>query len=284
MKEETGVFAGSDGGDRFFRIWESEEKQGPLQGLTLILSHGYAEHSGRYTKLAEAVCKQGGRLAAVDHYGHGKSAGKRALIPRFELFSDDLLLFVRSIKAQKKVLLGHSMGGAIASLFTCRHQGEIDGLILSGPAIRNEGGASVPLRLLAGFIGALFPSLPVQKFDSNAVSRDPAVVQDYEEDPLNYTGAMKARTGKELLRLSSLVSEQEIAQWKLPLLLLHGGSDRLVDPACSRLIANTCGSEDITLQIFENLYHEILNEPEQEHVRTVILSWLEERFSAESSS
>jgi acylglycerol lipase len=220
----------------------------------------------------------------MDHYGHGKSDGRKADIPRFEYYADDLLKLVRQEAGEKEaralpvILLGHSMGGAVTAALACRCPEEVDALIFSGAAIRNESGASALLRTIAMILGTIAPSVPVKPFDAEGISKDPEVVRAYKEDPLVYTGSMKARMGRELLRVTSLTTEALLAQIRKPTLILHGGADRLVDPRCSSLLHTTIGSERKQLHIFEGLFHEIFNEPEQEMVLDTTEAWLKELF------
>jgi acylglycerol lipase len=108
------------------------------------------------------------------------------------------------------------------------------------------------------------------------VSRDPEVVRDYEQDPLNHQGKLPARTVAELTAAVQRFPE-ELPSLRLPLLVMHGGADGLVPEAGSHLIHERAGSEDKTLEIFDGLYHEILNEPEQQRVLDLIVAWLDER-------
>ncbi len=284
MPEIVTTLKGSDGGARRVRKWLVDEKSGRTVPPTVFIAHGYAEHCGRYRDLARALNNAGFNAIGIDHRGHGESEGSRADVPRFEIFCEELLSLIheetgsRSRRKGKVILLGHSMGGAIAASFACRYQDELDGLILSGAAIRNEGGASPALRLIARILGSVAPQLPVKPFDADGISKDPAVVAAYKADPLVYTGGMKARMGREMLRVSGLTGEKELSGIRIPLLIMHGGSDRLVDPECSRLLERAAGSADKTLMVFEGLFHEIFNEPEKEEVYKTTIQWLEKRF------
>ncbi len=284
MPEIVTSLKGSDGGDRRVRKWLVEERNEGRVPPTVFIAHGYAEHCGRYRDLAEALNNAGFNVIGIDHRGHGESEGSRADIPRFEIFCEELLTLIheeagsRRNRKGKVILLGHSMGGAIATCFACRYPDELDGLILSAAAIRNEGGASPALRLIARILGSIVPQLPVKAFDADGISRDPAVVAAYKADPLVYTGGMKARMGRELRRVSGLTGEKELSGIRVPLPLLHGGADRLVDPECSRILERAAGSADKTVIFFKGLFHEIFNEPEKKEVYEATVQWLDKRF------
>jgi alpha-beta hydrolase superfamily lysophospholipase len=107
------------------------------------------------------------------------------------------------------------------------------------------------------------------------MSRDSDVVRDYDTDPLNYRGKTRARTGAEILVTVRQVKPR-LGALNLPLLVLHGAEDRITAPSSSRLIGETVGSNDVTVKIYDGLYHEVHNEPEKEAVFADVLRWLKE--------
>jgi len=131
---------------------------------------------------------------------------------------------------------------------------------------------------LSRFIAALFPALPVVAFDVDGLSRNREVVKNYLNDPLNYTGKVRARMGRELLRVEKLTNEKALAGIKTPALILHGGDDRVVDPKCSRILYENISSEDKELVIFPGLYHEILNSDQKDEILKKIADWMDKRL------
>lgn len=285
MIEKQDGFTSHAGGERFYRSWLPEPGTERQMACTVVVCHGYAEHSGRYQGLAEILTSLGVPVYGPDHYGHGKSDGNRAVVPRFELFAEDLHQLVDTIRTEgpqgeKIVLIGHSMGGAIVTVASLLFPNIADAIILSGAAIRNEGGASAPLRFLARIIGTIAPEVKVKPFDIEGISRDPEVVDRYLKDPLVYTDSMKAGMGKQMLRVSRIAPDERLRNINIPALILHGGEDRLVDPRCSNILNRELGSKDKTLKIFPGLYHEIFNEPEKQEVFETVSTWLLSRFPA----
>ena len=120
------------------------------------------------------------------------------------------------------------------------------------------------------------PRLPVFKIEDDAISRDPEVVRAYQQDPLNHDGKLPARTLAEIMR-SMDAMPRRVPGLHTPLLLLHGSEDRLCPPEGSRMVHALAGSGDKTLKIYDGLYHEIFNEPEQERVLEDVCAWLRER-------
>ena len=271
-------FINHDNGRKvFFQTWHPEEKP----KATVLIVHGYAEHSGRYRYTAEFLTKQGYAVYAQDHYGHGKSDGVRADVPRFELFTADLYKLYTIAKNKEKndiFLLGHSMGGAIGVHFAITYPDALKGIILSGPGIRVTVDVPPVLKLISKIIAAAAPTLPLVKFDFDGLSRDKKVIEAYLNDPLNYTGKARARMGRELLRVEKLTGEDALAKIVTPILLLHGGDDRVVDPKCSRIIYDNVSSKDKEIIIFPELYHEILNSAEKDSILKTISGWIERRL------
>jgi acylglycerol lipase len=176
------------------------------------------------------------------------------------------------------VLLGHSMGGAVALAYTAEHEDALDALVLSGALAVLE--AASPVQRVAGrILSAVAPSLGVVAIDSTAVSRDPQVVADYDADPLNYHGKLPARTVAELSRAIDGFPDA-VTRFKLPMLVMHGTADRLVPIAGSEMVIERTGSEDKTFTRYDGLFHEILNEPERQQVVDDIAGWLDARFPA----
>ena len=106
------------------------------------------------------------------------------------------------------------------------------------------------------------------------LSRDPAVVEAFRNDPLVFHGGFPVRTGAEILRAASRL--QTAAEClTLPLLVLHGTGDIVTDPHGSRLLVARASSTDKTLRLYPGLYHDLLHEPEREQVLADLLAWLD---------
>lgn len=177
-------------------------------------------------------------------------------------------------------MLGHSLGGLVALEYVTRNEPPLEGLILSGTRI-DVSAVPAPQMLLAKTLASLAPKLSLFSFDSNGVSRDPTVVRAYDGDPLNYRGKIPMRTINELFASADRVTPL-LGSITLPVLVLHGGADRVAQPAGSKMIHDRVSSTDKELTIYPQLYHEILNEPEREEVMADILAWLKRHVSDES--
>jgi alpha-beta hydrolase superfamily lysophospholipase len=166
------------------------------------------------------------------------------------------------------------MGGLISTFFAITRQPDIDGLLLSGAMLKIPDEYPSFLIQLIEIISILSPKLPLLKIDASDVSRDPEVVEAYDTDPLVYRGGIPARTATEMNRAMEVVRERMEAI-EGPLLIMHGTADRLADPEGSEQLYARANSNDKTLKWYEGLYHEILNEPEQDRVLADVVEWLD---------
>lgn len=271
-RTETGEFQGA-GGRVFWQAWLPE---GDPRAVAVIV-HGYAEHSGRYSHVAERLTESGFAVYALDHTGHGKSEGSRANIGSLDTAADNVRTMLTTATGRHpdlpSFLIGHSMGGLTTAYLAVRDQPEVTGIVLSGPAIDVQGGNALQ-RLIAPVVAKYLPNVPVIKLDSTLVSRDPAVVRAYDEDPLVHHGGVPARTAGEMLRAADYV-KAHLDRLTAPLLVQHGSSDGLASPTGSDLLEKDAASQDKTVIRYDGLYHEIYNEPEQDKVIGDLVNWLE---------
>ena len=273
MTHTDGTFTGAAGDEIYWQAWTPEQSK-----ALVLLAHGLHEHSGRYEHVAERLNRAGYAVFTVDHEGHGRSGGTKGNISSMSVVLDDFDHLRRTAQQQHPglplVVLGHSMGGLIAlDYLVSKGQDGVTALAVSGAAVDTSSAGGIQLKL-APVIGKLAPNLGVLLLGADNVSRDPIVVKDYENDPLNHNGKVRARTGSEML-LSVQRVVDGLPRITVPVLVMHGSDDKLVPVAGSRLIDDTIGSSDKTLKIYDGLYHEIFNEPEQDQVLDDLVAWLD---------
>jgi alpha-beta hydrolase superfamily lysophospholipase len=176
-----------------------------------------------------------------------------------------------------RIVLGHSMGGAIVVAYGARYPDSYDLMVLSGPAIAAHTGVSRAKALLGKAVGSVLPDLPIEQIDPDAVSSDPDVVAEYKADPLVYRGKIPAGIGKALL----VVGEEMpalAARITAPLLVVHGEHDTLVAAAGSERLVKCVSSRDVELKVYPKLYHEVFNEPERDRVLDDVSDWIVARL------
>ncbi|MEY8018522.1 alpha/beta hydrolase [Mycobacterium servetii] len=247
----------------------------------VVLSHGLGEHARRYDHVAQCFGDAGLATYALDHRGHGRSGGKRVLVRDMSEYTGDFDTLVRIATREHPglacVVLGHSMGGAIVFTYGVERPDDYDLMVLSGPAVAAQDQLSPLLVLAAKVLGVLVPGLPVQELDVEAISRDPAVVAAYRDDPLVYHGKVPAGIGRVLVQVGETMPQRAPAL-TAPLLVVHGSDDRLIPVAGSRRLVECAGSADVELKVYPGLYHEVFNEPERDSVLGDVVSWVLQRL------
>lgn len=249
---------------------------------TVALLHGLAEHAGRYAALAERLAAAGIELVAIDLRGHGRSPGARTWVASFDAYLDDAqaLLEAAPRPGTPLLLMGHSMGGTIATCFAIERLAAfadrthpVSGLILSSPALAP--GKDVPRWMLAAsrVVSRLWPRYPAMKIEPSLLSRDPLVVEANRADPLVQHAAVPARTGAEILAAMERI-ERGRAALRLPVLVYHGTADKLTEPEGSRAFAAHVGSPDCTLTLYEGAYHETMNDLDRDSVIDALTQWI----------
>ena len=268
---------GTGGLEIFWRAWLPDGDASAV----VVIAHGAGEHSGRYTHVAQRLLDEGYAVYAIEHRGHGRSQGPRALIDRIEHAVADLdklvALAADAHPGAPVFLLGHSMGGTIALSYALAHQQRLAGLVLSGPLAALEA-VPAPMRLTARTLSAVAPRTPLIAIDASLVSRDPAVVGDYQSDPLVHHGKLPARTVVELADAIEAFPEA-VGAITVPTLIMYGTDDGLCPPQGSVMLSERIGSSDKTLKAYQGLYHEILNEPERDQVLDDLCAWLSLRVA-----
>ncbi len=259
----------------------------------VVLVHGLGEHIGRYDALATRFATEGYAVHGYDQRGHGAAEGPRAQVDRFEQLVEDLSDVVARVRAahpdRPLVLFGHSMGGVVALRAAQTGTVEPDALLLSSPALRVGGDVPGWLRALLTRLAGPFPDLPTKPLDVSALSRDPAVVEAYRQDPAVAHGPVKARMATELVRAGALALADAAAsveapagngQRKAPVLIVHGREDRIADPRASAELHRAWAGRDATLQLYDDGPHELFNDPLRERVLDDVLGWLDARLDA----
>ena len=236
------------------RRWEASEPQ-----RLVVLVHGYGEHIGRYEHVAAALVARGSTVVGPDHIGHGRSPGEPALVESFEPIVDDLREVVQDARGEfPVVMVGHSMGGLIATRYAQRHREDLAGLVLSGPAVG-----------LGPVFATWLDAPPSDPIDGAMLSRDPAVGEAYANDPLVYHGGWKRQTLE-----AFMAADQAIADGPgfgdLPLLYVHGAEDPLVPVDLARPFVERLAGDDSEFRIIAGARHEVFNETDQDETIALV--------------
>lgn len=267
----------ADGLKLHLREWPCDDARG-----TVLIVHGLGEHIGRYAHVAAQLLRCGRNVVGYDQRGHGQSDGARGRLSRPDDLLRDLALVIDAVRARYPgplVLLGHSMGGLVAAQMVAGglvspvpawHR-PVDALVLSSPAL--DAGMSGAQKALLALLGPLAPNLAIGNgLKPEWISRDPAVVRAYTDDPLVHD-RVTPRLVRFIVDGGEFVRAHAVG-WRVPTLLLYAGSDRCVAPAGSAAFAASAPARVVTARVFVPLFHEIFNEPEQADVFAMLAAWL----------
>ncbi len=276
LPETTGEFVSPDGIKIFYRQYQAESER-----ARMVLSHGVGEHSGRYGNVIERVLPKGFSVWAPDHRGHGQSGGKRGHVLNFVQYLTDLRLTVELAKKDMPgempcFLLGHSMGGLIALDFAQHYPELIDGVVASSPCLGMVIEIPAVKKVLGSFMSYVWPGMTMGSgLDATKISRDENVVSVYKNDPLVHD-RVSARFFTELLAAMESVNQQASAL-NVPVLMQVAGEDYLVNADSSKHFFEKLTLQDKTLHVYDDMYHEIYNAPQDQKERVLddLETWLD---------
>ena len=262
----------SDGLEMYSRSWIPEKKTKAL----VFLVHGFQEHIGRYDHVGRAFSKAGFSLLGFDMRGHGKSQGLRGHTRSYEILLNDLDAFIDQMTKKYPdlpyFLYGHSMGGGVVMNFVMRRKTGVKGVIATAPWIKLAFQPPESKVRLAKIMNKIHPAFSQNTdLEIEGLSRDPKVVRAYARDPLVH-GRISARMFLALYE-NGLWILDNAKKLTLPLLLMHGGEDRIVSLEACKEFINRNGKK-ATFHIWDGYFHEIHNEPGQEKVFKAMFDWM----------
>ena len=263
------------------RSWQPEST---LRGI-MILVHGFNSHSGYFVWPAERFAMNGFAAYALDHRGRGKSEGERFYVDHFTDWLEDLDRLVKIARSENPgvpvYMLGHSVGGVIASAYVFEHQQAIAGLICESFAF--DVGLPQLAKLALEGASYIIPHLPVYSLKNEIFSRDPAVVAQMNSDPLIRNEKQPAETASEVLKAAARLKDN-MPNFNVPVFIIHGTEDKATRPEGSQYFYDNVGSEDKTLKLYEGGYHDLLNDIDKEIVMADILAWVNERVPVRTAA
>ena len=244
----------------------------------MIIVHGIGEHIERYDHVAAFFMKQGFAITGIDHYGHGKSDGPRGASKGFEFMFDYLQEFLLHVKKEfnkQVIMFGHSMGGGVLTGFLLKRQPELMAAVISAPALIIGTRPGPALKGILKVITSIAPNIRIpQGLDINKISHDKTVVEKFRKDPLRH-GKLSFKLANDMIQNGSWCLKHA-KDLHVKTLLIHGNADEFTAVEGSRQFAESAPSQLITFKEWDNLYHEMHNEPEGKEVLSYIANWLKQ--------
>ena len=277
MKTFESKWDGTDGVT--FRIQGWEPDHGSPKALVALV-HGLGEHVGRYTHVAQAFTDAGYALVGFDLRGHGKSGGARGHFPSLDVLMQDIRQFFKYMVTKypeiQHFLYGHSLGGLLSLTYAIQFSNGLKGVMVTGSALRSPLQEQKVKITMAKLLGTIAPTVTIPSgLEAAAISRDPEVVRIYTSDPLVHDKTSMG-LGKTAINAVDLCFTRA-KDFAPPLLIMHGKADRITYPSGSEDFTSLAREKnrDVTLKLWDGMYHEIHNEPEKAEVFRYMIEWLD---------
>lgn len=307
MKKYTEKIASTDSKNNLnVIIWETEKE--PIGVLQIV--HGMAEYIDRYDNFAKYMTEQGFNVIGHDHLGHGHSVSDEHDYGFFAEENGDKIIIedMHSVTqyAREKweelpnFILGHSMGSFCLRQYLTKYSNDVFGAIIMGTGwipsaaaflgktiatntCKSKGSHTVNPLLIKLTLEPYNKPFAPARTNCDWLSRDEKQVDLYVNDKLcgfDFT----AGAYKDFFTILEKIAKnrQLIGMRKsLPILITSGSVDPVGGKkACEKLNAQykRCGIDDVTLKLWENDRHEILNELDKSDVYQYIYNWLKSKI------
>lgn len=277
MSHQEMTWKAFDGVELFAQAWEPTVVS---RRAVLCLVHGLGEHSGRYAHVAEAFGKEGYILLGFDHRGHGRSGGARGHVSSSEDFMKDIDLLLEQARIRYPglpiLLYGQSLGGILVLHYGLKRRPALKGVIAASPGLHTSLEEQTVKIFTVNLLGSLLPGTTLPSgLNPAEISRDTGVVEKYIHDPLVHD-KITLGLGKIMLGMNKWTLTHA-GEFPLPLLLLHGKSDKIAYPSGSTEFAAAL-KQNCTLALWDGAYHELHNEPEKAEVFKTMTMWIDARL------
>jgi alpha-beta hydrolase superfamily lysophospholipase len=272
------TFRGADGLELFRQQWRPDA--GDSRGV-LVNVHGIGDHSGLYPALPEYFVPHGWVVHAFDLRGNGRSPGRRGHIRRWSDLRGDLERFLATVRRDDPdrplFLLGNSLGGLVVLDYALHHAVGLSGVIAVAPPLGRLG-TPAWLLSLGRALSWVWPVFTLETgLDLSGLSRDVAVRDAILSDPLFHRKG-SARLASEVIVTAKAVRRRAGA-FSVPLLLIHGGADRMVFPDGTRAFFAEAGTADKQYLEYPGAYHALFADLDRNRVLQDLEGWMERRLA-----
>ena len=257
-------------------VYRTHEPQSPRAALMVV--HGLGDHAGRYAEFADRMAVSGISTYALDLRGHGRSEGRRGHVPSFDVYLQELDRFRREVEGlvprpAPLFLLGQSMGGLIALRYMEEYSGHVRGAVIASPWLATAMPVPRWKTLLAPLLAKVLPAAPFRHgLDPEDLSRDPAVVAAWRDDPL-VQPYVTPRTFMEVSHAMGMALQRS-DRISAPILFIMGDADPVVDTGRTLGFAKSLKGPDITIRVLPGHLHELLLELDRVRIHQEVRDWI----------
>lgn len=254
----------------FGQFWKAKSTN-----AVVVIAHGMGEHSGRFNEVAKKLTDNYFSVVAFDHFGHGKTSGKRGHNPSFDAVLESLSITIQKAKKlfpKKPIFIyGHSMGGNVVINYALRKNEDLKGVIATSPFLKLA--FSPPkVKLMAGkLLQKIAPSVTMgNELNPNNLSRNKNAVEAYLNDELVHD---KISPNFSLSFLDSgFWAIKNADKLTTPLCIFHGDEDKITSHIASKEFVDK--TELATLKLYKGGYHELQHDLCKEEMLQDVVDWL----------
>ncbi len=257
--------------DFFGQSWQAEDTKS-----VIVLVHGMGEHSSRYADfVVPKLIENNFSVVSFDHFGHGKTKGKRGYCPSFDAVLDSVSQVIDRAKKMfpnKPIFLyGHSMGGNVVVNYALRKDVGLKGVVASSPFLGLAFEPPVWKIKMAKFLRKIFPKMTLNgDLDVSKISQISEEVEKYKNDKMVH-GKVGLVYSLDFIEMGKWAVENA-NKLNLPMLLVHGTADGLTSCKASEEFAKK--TDFATFKKYEGGYHELHNDLCRNEFINDILDWL----------
>jgi len=271
IKHLTYNFSSNSGHSLYGQSWEPLE---PAKAVIWMI-HGLGEHSGRYEEWAKMFCQHDIAFFAIDHFGHGQSAGKRGTIKRISTFLDDFEAFVNAHKSRfvaiPNLIYGHSMGGNLALNYILTRHHSFKGAIITAPWLQLTNQISTIRQIASRLLSNISPNLTISnQIKSEQLATSSSEIKAHDKDPLCHS-QISIRLYNELNSSANHIMAKA-DQFHLPILLMHGQEDEITSHDASQQFA--LRAAHCHFFSYPHARHELHREAISDDMATNITNWI----------
>eukprot|EP00475_Leptophrys_vorax_P004610 TRINITY_DN12754_c0_g1_i1.p1 TRINITY_DN12754_c0_g1~~TRINITY_DN12754_c0_g1_i1.p1 ORF type:complete len:352 (+),score=49.81 TRINITY_DN12754_c0_g1_i1:71-1126(+) len=260
--------------------------------VVVLIVHGYGQHVGRYTHVAQFLNDHNIYAYGIDLRGFGRSQGRRRLISKWNDYIEDLDIAVGRVKARfplaRIVLFGFSLGGNIITSYGLRNNSlvvnrGITGFVLVGATLGWGDALPSAQKSVSQHVFDFFsrrldflipPQTPFVQFNVNLNSRDPNYVSEFLSDPLTDYGISQHGYIVPVSEEINWMSEN-LHLWKHRVLIQCGAADRLSSPKSNVALYEKAISPSKVLKLYPDMNHDIYRETDNDQVFADLLLWIQ---------
>lgn len=256
--------------DFFGQYWQPENTK-----AIVVLIHGMGEHSDRYHHVAKELVENDYGVIAFDHFGHGKTSGKRGHNPSYEAVLESVSKLIKKAKEvfgdKPMFLYGHSMGGNVVINYTLRKKHDLQGTIATSPMLKLAFQPPAWKLSLGKVMQKIAPSITLpSELDTSGISRIQEEVDKYVKDSLVHD---KISPNFSILFFNAADwAITNASKLETPMYLLHGTDDKIIDYKGTEEFANN--TSKATLKLYNGGYHELHNDECKDEMLQDVVNWL----------